>query len=238
MSIFLRREKGSLLFLLLVLFSCSPQGKETVVSENSIAPAYLPVDTFNILSTDKLKLTLDYCKENYGLNTYKIDTPRIVVVHYTAINRLDATLNTFKPDHIASSREYIKDFSSLNVGIHYVVDQDGRIFNLMPDTIIARHLIGLNHVSLGIENVANDSTDLTDSQIESDVKLIKFLVNKYPTIRYMIGHNEYNSQSAPHYKYFKSLNSDYKAQKRSDPGNAYMSRLRERLADDGVVLEK
>jgi N-acetylmuramoyl-L-alanine amidase len=238
MSTFLRKEKVSLLLLSLIIFCCTRQGAEYSNPESAIAPAYLSVDTFNILSANKLKLTIDYCKENYGLNSYKLETPRIIVVHYTAINKLDATFNTFKPDHISTSRDYIKDFSSLNVGIHYVVDQDGKTYNLMPDTIVARHLIGLNHVSLGIENVANDSTDLTDAQIESDAKLIRFLANKYPTIKYMIGHNEYNNKSSPHYKYFKSLNTDYKAHKRSDPGSAYMSKLRKRLADDGLVLEK
>lgn len=225
---------------LLIAFSCSKTPKEShdVDEAHAVAPAFLRVDTFDILSPKKLQLTIDYNKENYGINTYKLDTPRIIVVHYTAIDDLDATLNLFKNDNIASSRDYIKDFSSLNVGIHYVVNKDGRIFHLMPDTIVARHLIGFNHVSLGIENISKDSTDLTNAQVESDAKLIEFLVRKYPTIQYVIAHHEYNDTTLPHYKYFRSLNAAYKPYGKIDPGPNFMSKLRKRLTADGVVLEK
>jgi len=236
----LRRKKGSsFLLLLIVLISCAKKQSTTEVEENhSLAPPFLKVETFDILSPKKLSLTVQYNKENYGINTYKLDTPRIIVVHYTAIDNLDATLNLFRNDIVASSRDYIKDFSSLNVGVHYVVDKDGHIFHLMPDTIVARHLIGFNYVSLGIENISKDSTDLTDAQVESDAKLIKFLVRKYPSIRYMIAHHEYKDKTLPHYKYFRSLNAAYKPYGKIDPGPNFMSKLRKRLEADGVVLEK
>ena len=225
--------------LVIVGISCVKKENATEVVENhATAPSYLKVDTVDILSPKKLQLTIDYNKENYGISSYKLDTPRIIVVHYTAIDDLDATLNLFKKDNIASSRDYIKDFSSLNVGIHYVVNKDGHIFHLMPDTIVARHLIGFNHVSLGIENISKDSTDLTSAQVESDAKLIEFLVRKYPTIKYMIAHHEYNDTTLPHYKYFRSLNSAYKPYGKIDPGPNFMMKLRKRFAADGVVLEK
>jgi beta-N-acetylhexosaminidase len=225
------------------LIACSPEKKgqpeeQPPIAETAVAPAYLDVDTFNIFSQKKLDLTAQYNKENYGLESYKLDTPKIIVVHYTAIDDLKATLNLFRQDNIASSRDYIKDFSSLNVGIHYVVDKDGKIFHLMPDTIVARHLIGFNHVSLGIENISKDSTDLTDAQVESDARLIGFLVNKYPSIEYMIAHHEYNDKDLPHFKYFRSLNSKYQPYGKIDPGPNFMTKLRKRLADDGVVLKK
>ncbi|HZY81541.1 MAG TPA: peptidoglycan recognition family protein [Cyclobacteriaceae bacterium] len=220
----LRSWKGSLLLIL--------------IAYSSFAQKSLKVDTVKVLSKKKLDLTVQYNKENYGFSSYRLDTPRIIVVHYTAIDRLDATLNLFKKDNIASSRDYIKDFSSLNVGIHYVVDKDGHIYSLHPDTVVARHLIGFNHVSLGIENIAADSTGLTKAQIESNAKLIGYLAKKYPTIKYMIGHHEYNNKKLPHYKYFRSLNPAYKPYGKIDPGDAYMRKLRNRLAADGVVLEK
>ena len=231
-------RRNNLWLILFLLIGCSKEKREALDRPSVVAPPYIEVDTFDILSDKKLDLTVEYNKENYGINSYKLDTPKIIVVHYTAIDDLKATLNLFKQDNIASSRDYIKDFSSLNVGIHYVVDKDGKIFHLMPDTVVARHLIGFNHVSLGIENIAKDSTDLTSAQIESDAKLIEFLAKKYPSVQYMIGHDEYNDTSLPHYKYFKSLNSKYKPYGKIDPGPKFMSKLRKRLADDGVVLEK
>jgi N-acetylmuramoyl-L-alanine amidase len=235
-----KRKKGSLIFIL-ILIGCAAKKTEQPVENVDVVPKRpleIKVDTIEVLSPKKLELTAEYCKEHYGLPGYKLDTPRIVVVHYTAIDDLKATLNLFKKDLIHQSRDYIKDFSSLNVGIHYVVDKDGKIYHLTPDTIVARHLIGFNHVSLGIENIAADSTGLTTAQIESNAKLIGFLANKYPTIEYMIGHHEYNNKDLPHYKYFRSLNPAYKPYGKIDPGDPFMTKLRNRLAADGVVLEK
>jgi len=239
----LKRKKGrSVLLFLIFLVGCSPKQDQKVEDKieqpTVVARPYLKVDTVNILSDKKLALTKEYCKEHYGFDGYKLDTPRIVVVHYTAIDDLDATLNLFKKDNIASSRDYIKDFSSLNVGIHYVVDKAGNIYHLMPDTIVARHLIGFNHVALGIENIAADSSGLTKEQVEANAKLITFLANKYPTVEYMIGHHEYNDTSLPHYKYFRSLNPRYKPYGKIDPGDAFMTKLRYRLSSDGVVLKE
>jgi N-acetyl-anhydromuramyl-L-alanine amidase AmpD len=235
---FLKIKKVSF-FLILLLIAWGCRDRSATASEHAVVvPAYLKVDTFQILSQKKLNLTIQYNKENYGLNTYKLDTPKIIVVHYTAIDNPDATLNLFKQDNVSSSRDYIKDFSSLNVGIHYVVGKDGHIFHLMPDTVVARHLIGFNHVSLGIENIAKDSSDLTNAQVESDARLIEFLIHKYPTIEYMIAHHEYNDTTLAHYKYFRSLNPKYKPYGKIDPGPNFMTKLRKRLADDGVVLKK
>lgn len=236
-----RKGKASVLvgFALLVLSCNQKTATESVAEEHSVvAPEYLKVDTFPVITPKKLELTVAYNLDNYGYSSYRLDTPRIIVVHYTAIDDLQATLNLFRQDLINSSRDYIKDFSSLNVGIHYVVDKEGNIYHLTPDTVVGRHLIGFNHVSLGIENIAKDSTDLTPAQIEADAKLIKFLARKYPTIKHMIGHHEYNDKELPHYKYFRSLNPKYQPYGKIDPGDWYMLKLRRRLAADGVVLEK
>src|SRR5688572_7616572 len=78
----LRKKKGNILWVLLVLFSC--EKKAIVDTPDVIAPPYIEVDTFDILSEKKLELTVQYNEENYGFSSYKLDTPRIVVVHYTA----------------------------------------------------------------------------------------------------------------------------------------------------------
>lgn len=233
------------LFIGLVLaFSCTRPGSESsygLKDSVTVAPPYIAppkVDTFPTINQTKLDLTKQYCLENYGFEDYHLDTPRIVIVHYTAIGDLDATLNLFKRDLVASDRKDISKFSQLNVGIHYVVAKDGRIFHLTPDTIVARHVIGLNHVALGIENVAADSTELTDAQIESNVKLISFLKRKHPTIGFVTAHHEYNDTTLPHFKYFLAKNPDYKPHGKIDPGIGFMIRLRKRLADEGLVFEK
>lgn len=196
----------------------------------------IQVDTFPIISKVKLELTKEYCEENYGERTYRLAVPQMIVVHYTVIPTLDKTLGYFKRDSIEGARS-ISQFSPLNVGIHYVVDHDGKIYNLLPDSIVARHVIGFNHVALGIENIAKDSSDLTDYQLKSNVALIRFLKKKYSTIRYLIGHEEYNKPELPHYKLFRALNEKYKPHDKADPGPLFMKKIRRELLLKGLVLE-
>ena len=43
----------------------------------------------------------------------------------------------------------------------------------MPENYMARHVIGLNHSSIGIENVGgNDTLPLTDMQVEANINLL------------------------------------------------------------------
>lgn len=214
----------------LFLLGCDPKPAATANTHQPTRSLRLEVDTVHILSDIKLKLTEQYCQENYGVQSYKLASPEMIVVHYTVIPTLGEVLAYFKKDSIASDRTNIRKFSRLNVGIHYVVDKDGRIYNLLPDSVVARHIIGFNHVALGIENIAKDSTDLTKAQLQSNVDLIHFLGRRHPSIKYLIGHHEYDQTDKPHYKLFRSLNTAYAPYDKTDPGIQFMKQIRERLS--------
>ncbi len=55
---------------------------------------------------------------------------------------------------------------------------------------MARHVIGLNHYAIGIENVGGveGALELTEAQVQSNAYLVRYLKNKYPTIQYLIEH--------------------------------------------------
>lgn len=221
--------------LLLLIYGCSTRTTEAekYVAEN------IKVDTITTTSKYKLKLTEEYCQRYYGFSDYKIHEPKMIVIHYTAIPTLKQTIELFKKDHLASNRNYINEFSSLNVGIHYVVDKDGSIYNLTPDSIITRHLIGFNHVSIGIENVAKNEDQLTPKQVEANALLVSYLSSKYGSINYLIGHSEYNDESLPHYVHFKSLDKNYMPYDKPDPGAGFMYTLRLKLLNDyGLEFQK
>lgn len=164
--------------------------------------------------------------------------PRLIVVHYTAIPTLEATLATFAPLEIAGSRELIRRNGLLNVGIQFIVDRDGTIYASYPETAIARHTIGLNHVAIGIENVGDDDLDgksgsspLTAAQLEANVALIRYLAAKYPTIDWVIGHSEYRDLEDlrhPAHALFSEAVDGYRTEK-SDPGKRFLKRLRREL---------
>ena len=92
----------------------------------------------------------------------------------------------------------------MNVSTYYVVDRFGKINCLMPTTLMGRHTTGFNYTSIGIENVALDSSRLTDEQIQANAQLVEFLLHRHPSIEYLIGHHEYMNQTLSHFKYYKA----------------------------------
>ncbi len=120
---------------------------------------------------------------------------------------------------------------ALNVSSHYLVDRDGTIYQLLPETTLARHVIGLNHSAIGIENVGN-GTDLplTDAQVAANVAIVRYLDSKYE-IDYLIGHHEYIKFEG--HPLWLEKDSGYRTEK-TDPGDDYMNRVREIVSDLGL----
>ncbi len=144
---------------------------------------------------ERIALTKQYQLTHYGINKKSIEIePRIIVLHWTAIPTLKATFRVLNSPTFPSNSPRIKELpGNLNVSAHFVVDQDGSIYQLMPETWMARHVIGLNHYAIGIENIGgiNDQDDLTEAQVKANAFLVCYLKAKYPGINYLIGHNEY-----------------------------------------------
>ncbi len=115
------------------------------------------------------------------------------MLHWTAIDGFEESFAAFDPEALGGSRPGLAAAGDLNVSIQFLVDRDGTVYRLMPETWMARHCIGLNYSSIGVENVGGgDGMDnLTDAQIEANIRLVRYLVGKYPTIQYLIGHMEY-----------------------------------------------
>ncbi len=180
---------------------------------------------------ERKKLTLEYLKERYGIHQI-IPTinPRMVVVHWTQIPTLEKSFEAFSSSTLPDSRPEIAGAGSLNVSAHYLVDRDGTVYHLMPDTLMARHVIGLNHCAIGIENVGGTGdTPLTDEQLESNIRLIKKLDDIYE-LEYMIGHYEYTRFED--HPLWKEIDEGYRTVK-TDPGEKFMISLRQALQDRG-----
>lgn len=178
---------------------------------------------------ERVQLSLDYMQEHYGMNPdYPIIDPQMIVVHWTAIPTLEASYNAFYDSRLPGSRATIGKASPLNVSVPYLIDQDGTIYQMMPDTLFARHVIGLNHCAIGIENVGDGNEHpLTEAQFNANVQLIRELIEKYDT-RYVIGHHEY--QQFIDHPLWKEKDVNYLTEK-SDPGDDFMQRLRSQLSD-------
>ncbi len=176
------------------------------------------------------ELTLEYIRTHDDPTATGITiTPRVIVAHWTNTKTLAATLAMFKPDVLAASRTDIQRGGKLNVSAQFVVDRDGTIYQLMDDTLMARHTIGLNRVAIGIENIGGGTGfPLNKLQAQADAALVRYLVQKHPTIRYLIGHLEYlRFRGTP---LWGERDPTYYTVK-SDPGATFMARLRALVTD-------
>ncbi len=184
------------------------------------------IDRPIIFDEKRISLSKQYIKEHYGLHVEDIKiTPRIIVIHWTATNSFDCSLQRFNKPLLPSDRPLIKEASPLNVSAHFMVDRNGTIYRLMDEKRMARHVIGLNYCSIGIENVGgeNDIDDLTPAQLTANIELIRYLQKKYPDIEYLIGHHEY-TEFVRHPLWLEK-DDDYRTLK-YDPGDDFMIRLR------------
>ncbi len=182
-------------------------------------------------SQNRIELTKQYIKQHYGLTPVDITiVPKIIVLHWTAVGTYDSSFADFNKETLEGTRPDLVSAGDLNVSIQFLVDKDGTIHRLMPETWMARHCIGLNYESIGVENVGgvNDVDNLTDAQINANIELVKYLVKKYPTIKFLIGHMEYRDFEGT--KYWLEKDSTYRTVK-YDPGERFMTAVRKGVAD-------
>ena len=172
---------------------------------------------------ERERLSLEYLRERYGIEKDSaIIDPQIIVIHWTAIPDLKKSYETFYPATLSDTRPDIKTAGNLNVSAHFLIDRDGTIYQLLPETTFARHVIGLNHVAIGIENVADgDEYPLTGEQFQANKNLIRYLTAKYD-IEYLIGHDQY--QNFIGHELWKEKNPDYLTEK-NDVGKEFINRL-------------
>ena len=175
----------------------------------------------------RIEMTKAYIAQHYGKKVKDITIePRIIVLHWTAEMSLDKSYHRLKPEKLLSDRKDIVKASLLNVSAHYLVARDGTIYRLMPDNRMARHVIGLNYSTIGIENVGgkdNKEDDLTPAQLQSNIALVKYLKQRYPTIDYLIGHHEYRQMEKT--ALWLEKDKGYRTVK-SDPGKRFMRDVR------------
>ena len=182
-------------------------------------------------SKERIDLTREYEKKHYGIIKNNISIlPKIIVLHWTAINSFQKSFDTFNQEKLEGSRPYLANAGQVNVAIQFLVDKDGEVYRLMPETKMARHVIGINYCSIGVENVggAKDVDDLTDDQIDANIKLVRYLVKKFPTIEYLIGHYEYREFEG--HPLWKEIDSTYRTEK-FDPGERFMNAVRKGVSD-------
>jgi N-acetyl-anhydromuramyl-L-alanine amidase AmpD len=120
-----------------------------------IVPQMIP------LSSRRLAETAAYAKRHYGVATYRLH-PRLIVLHFTA-----SGAGTESGVHSLFASDVPNGGELPGVCAHFVVDQDGTIYQQAPLDVICRNAIGVNDHAIGIEMVqeTGSSSHWADQQI-------------------------------------------------------------------------
>src|SRR5437763_10952641 len=131
---------------------------------------------------------LAYAIRHYGLQTYRLRHPQVIVIHYTETPGFASTYRTFAPDVPDPELHELPGTCA-----HFVIDRTGAIHQLVPLGIMCRHTVGLNWTAIGIEHVGfSDAQVLSDrAQMRSSLRLTRWLRCRYGiAVSNVIGHNE------------------------------------------------
>lgn len=198
-----------------------------LINEKSSVPFIMPLPIR--FDEERIALTITYRQLHQDPQIHDIFIePKVIVIHHTMTHSLFLTWSYFNKPRLNKERVEIIQGGEVNVSTHFLVDRDGTIYQLMPETWMARHCIGLNHVAIGIENIGDlDAFPLTDAQLKANVALIRYLAHKY-SITHVIGH--YEAEKLVEHAYFHELDANYRTEK-SDPDPQFMTQIRHQIAD-------
>jgi len=140
--------------------------------------------------------TAAYARRHYGLDTWRLVRPQVIVEHYTAALTFGSTYAAFSSD---SPDPELGELPG--VCAHYVVDRDGTIYRLVPPTTMCRHTVGLNWTAIGIEHVGTSDRQILENraQLSASLRLTLWLMSRYGIqLRNVIGHSE--SLTSPYHR--------------------------------------
>jgi N-acetylmuramoyl-L-alanine amidase len=137
-----------------------------------------------------------YAQRHYGLRTFRLRDPHVIVEHVTVTSSIAATYNTFAPD-----RPDVELHELPGVCSHFVVGRDGTIVQFVSLSIMCRHTVGLNWTAIGIEHVGFRDADVMGDprQLRASLALTRWLRCRFGiAVSNVIGHNE--SLSSPFHR--------------------------------------
>jgi N-acetylmuramoyl-L-alanine amidase len=137
-----------------------------------------------------------YARRHYGINSYTLAKPKVIVEHVAVAASAAAARNVFVPDRPDPELHELPGVCS-----HFVVDRDGTIYQLVSLKLMCRHTVGLNYTAIGIEHAGfKDSDVLGDKrQLAASLRLTAWLKCRYGIrLSNVIGHNE--SLSSPYHR--------------------------------------
>ncbi|MDP9187634.1 MAG: N-acetylmuramoyl-L-alanine amidase, partial [Actinomycetota bacterium] len=167
-----------------------------------------------------------YSKRHYGASESRLADPELIVIHYAVAGSVSAIFNTFAPN-----RPDVEYGELPGVCSHYAVGAKGEVVRFVPDSIRCRHVVGLNHVAIGIEHVGFSDADVLGrkAELRASLRLTRWLRCRYGLgIKRVIGHNE--SLDSP---FYLELDPDFRGRTHADFPTSAMRVYRRELRELG-----
>jgi N-acetylmuramoyl-L-alanine amidase-like protein len=140
-----------------------------------------------------------YSERHYGVRTWRLLDPHVVVEHYTDGTSFQSAWNYF-----AANEPHMGEMPG--VCAHFIVDSDGTIYQLVSLRKRCRHAIGMNWTAVGIEMVGTSDGQILRRrpEIRAALRLTVWLMARYGiNVGNVIGHAE-TLQSPYHHELYPS----------------------------------
>jgi beta-N-acetylhexosaminidase len=163
-----------------------------------------------------------YSLRHYGIDSWRLEAPKVVVQHYTGSNSFASAFSTFAADVPDGELHELPGTCT-----HFIVGSDGTIYQLVPLSTMCRHTVGLNYTAVGIEHVGTSDAQVLGNrrQLTASLRLTAWLMTRLGiSLGNVIGHNE--SLISP---YHKELYRSWRCQTHGDWTHADMKVYRARL---------
>jgi len=167
--------------------------------------------------------TARYAERHYGIDTWRLRDPHVIVEHYTATTSFAPVWATFAADTPDPELGELPGTCA-----HFVVDRDGTIYRLVPLGTICRHTVGLNWTAIGIEHVGTSDASILDdpAQLQASLRLTLWLMQRlHISLPNVIGHAESLTS-----RYHRERYAPWRCQTHGDWQHADMVVYRRRLA--------
>ena len=125
----------------------------------------------------------DYSQRHYGQHTYWLTNPKGIVLHHTAGADWQSAWYTFDGNTAYNNEKP-------GVSAQFIIHKDGTIYQCMPLNLRARHAIGMNWKTFGIEFVQEMQSGkdghwmdrqilARDKQVNAGLRLVRWLKARY-----------------------------------------------------------
>lgn len=140
--------------------------------------------------------TVAYARRHYGLRSWRLRDPKVIVVHFTVNDSLRATYEVFAPNRPDGELGERPGLCS-----HFGVGRTGTVWQFARLSFMCRHTVGLNWTALGVEIVGRNARQILGNrrQLGAAVRLVRWLrCREGIGVPNVIGHAE--SLSSPYHR--------------------------------------